>query len=127
MAPMNTSVLYSLSILRPARQILYLDLNLRRPCRGKTCDRNKTTRRCAAVKSKYYRLYLNSGKLALAAMYLRRDRVVGRIFAAALAHVSTAATPPALAAQNLGAGLWRPCRGQAFGGALGATVRKAPA
>jgi hypothetical protein len=38
--------------------------------------------RCAAVKSKCIRLYLYSGKLALAATYLRRVFVVGRRFAA---------------------------------------------
>jgi len=31
------------------------------------------------------------------------------------------------AAQNLGAGLRRPCRGKAFGGMLGAIARIAPA
>jgi hypothetical protein len=34
-------------------------------------------------------LYLNSGKLVLAAMYLRRVRLVGRSFAAAPTHAST--------------------------------------
>jgi hypothetical protein len=33
-------------------------------------------------------------------MYLRRGRVIGRIFAAALTHVSAAVTPPAPAAQT---------------------------
>jgi hypothetical protein len=46
--------------------------------------------RCAAEQRKYYWLYLNSGKLALAAMYyLRRLRVAGRSFAAALMKLST--------------------------------------
>jgi hypothetical protein len=35
-----------------------------------------------------YWLYVNSGKLIVAAMYLRRARVVGRSFAAAWAQVS---------------------------------------
>jgi hypothetical protein len=42
--------------------------------------------RCTAGKSKYYRLYVNSGKLVLAAMYLRRVRAVGRSYAAAPTH-----------------------------------------
>jgi hypothetical protein len=45
--------------------------------------------RCIAGQSKYYQLYVNSGKLFLAAMYLRRVRVVGRSIAAAPTHVST--------------------------------------
>ena len=44
--------------------------------------------RCTAEQSKYYGLYLYSGKL-IAAMYLRRVRVVGRSFASALTHLST--------------------------------------
>jgi hypothetical protein len=51
------------------------------------------------------------GLIALAAIYLQRFRVVCRSFAAALTHASNVATPPAPAAQNLGAGLRRPCRG----------------
>jgi hypothetical protein len=47
---------------------------------------------------------VNSGKLILAAMYLRRVRVVGRSFAAAPTHVSTVVALPASAAQNLGVG-----------------------
>jgi hypothetical protein len=35
--------------------------------------------------------------------------------------------PPATAAQNLGAGLQRPCQGQVFGGLLGAMELTAPA
>jgi hypothetical protein len=57
--------------------------------------------RCTARQSKYYRLYLLSGKLALAAACFRQVRVVGRSFAAGappLAHVSTVFTPPALSA-----------------------------
>jgi hypothetical protein len=60
-------------------------------------------------------------------MYLRRVRVAGRTFAAALAHVQTVFTPPAPAAQNLGVGLWRPCRGQTCGGVFGVIARIAPA
>jgi hypothetical protein len=55
-----------------------------------------------------YRLYLYSGKVAIAAMYLRRARVAGRSFAAALRHRSNAATPPAPAAENIGVGFRRP-------------------
>jgi hypothetical protein len=47
---------------------------------------------CAARKNKYTRLYMYSGKLVLAATYLRRVFVDGRSFAAgapALAHVFT--------------------------------------
>jgi hypothetical protein len=83
--------------------------------------------RVTAEQSKYYRLYLHSGKLSLAAMYLRRARVIGRSYAAALTHLSTAVTPPASAAQNLRVGLWQPFRGQLCGGMLGAMARIAPA
>jgi hypothetical protein len=64
--------------------------------------------------------------LTLAAMYLRRVRVAGSSFAAALAHSSTVATPLAPTAQNLGVGLRRPCRGKRCGGVLGAMARIAP-
>jgi hypothetical protein len=60
-------------------------------------------------------------------MYFRRVRIVGRTFAAVLTRVSTVFMPPALAAQNLGVGLWRPCRGQTCGSVLGAMARIAPA
>jgi hypothetical protein len=53
-------------------------------------------------------------KVTLAAMYLRRVRVLGRSYAAALTHISTVVTSPAPAAQNLGVGLRRPCRRQKF-------------
>jgi hypothetical protein len=43
---------------------------------------------CTAKHSKYYRLYLHSDKVTLAAMYLRRVRAVGRSFTAALTHIS---------------------------------------
>jgi len=42
--------------------------------------------RFAAGQNNYYRLYLYSGKETLAAMHLRRVRVVGRSFSAALMH-----------------------------------------
>jgi hypothetical protein len=42
--------------------------------------------RCASERSKHYRLYLHCGKLNLAASYLRRVRVAGCRFAAALTH-----------------------------------------
>jgi hypothetical protein len=56
--------------------------------------------RCTEEQRKHYRLYLYSGK-AIAAMYLRRIRVAGRSFAAALMRVCRVVTPPATAA-------WRP-------------------
>ena len=77
----------------------------------------------AAEHGKYYRLELHRGNVVLAAMCLWRVRPVGRSFAAALRHVSTAAMPTGPTAQNLGVGLRRPCREQAFGSALGAMVR----
>jgi hypothetical protein len=80
----------------------------------------------SSEQSKYYRLYLKSGKLALAVMYLRRVRVAGRHFAATLTHVLIAVTPPAFAVQNLGVGLQRPCRGQALGGVLEAITSISP-
>jgi hypothetical protein len=70
--------------------------------------------RFTAEQSEHYRLDLYSGKVTLAAMYFRRARVLDRCFAAALTHVLAAVTPHALAAQNLGVGFRRPCRGQAF-------------
>jgi hypothetical protein len=63
--------------------------------------------RFAAEQSKYYRLYLRSGKLIVAATYLRRVRFAGRTFAAALMHVSRVVTPPAPAAKHLGVDLRR--------------------
>jgi hypothetical protein len=72
--------------------------------------------RCAAEQSKCYRLYLDNGKVTLAAMYLRRFRVVSRSFAAALSQVArcsfaaaqmrviTVVKPPAAPAQNLFSG-----------------------
>jgi hypothetical protein len=98
-----------------------------RLCRDAAAAGEEQLGRAAADQSKYNRLYLNSGKSALAAMYLRRIRVIGRCFAAALTHVSRAPTPPAPAAQYLGVGLWRPCRGQTCGGVLGVMARNAPA
>jgi hypothetical protein len=50
----------------------------------------------------------------LAAKYIRQVPVFCSSFAAALAYVSTVVTPPAPAAQTLGVGLRRPCRGQTF-------------
>jgi hypothetical protein len=85
--------------------------------------------RCAAELSVFYRFYLYSGKLALAAMYLRRVQVIGRCFAASappLTQLQTVVTPPAPAVQNLGASLRRPCRGQTPGGVLRAMARIAP-
>jgi hypothetical protein len=52
-----------------------------------------------------------TGPPALAAMYLRRVRVVGLSFAAALTYVSAVVTPPAPVVSNLGVGLQQPCWG----------------
>jgi len=41
-----------------------------------------------------------SGKVTLTAMYLRRFRIAGLCFAAALTHVPTVVTPPAPAAKK---------------------------
>jgi hypothetical protein len=85
--------------------------------------------RCSAGQRKYCRLYLYSGKLTLAAMYLKRVRVVGCGFAVGappLTHVLTVLTPPAPATQNLTVGLRRPLRGQTCGVMLGAMARNAP-
>jgi hypothetical protein len=71
---------------------------------------NKSAR-LAVEQSKYYRLCMHSGKVTLAAIYLRSVRVVGRSFAAALTNLTTVVMPPAPAARNLGVGLRRPCRG----------------
>jgi hypothetical protein len=54
------------------------------------------------------RLYVCSGKLILAAMYLERVGIDCRSYAAAPTQVTAVATPPALAAKDLGVGLWRP-------------------
>jgi hypothetical protein len=59
-------------------------------------------------------------------MYLRRVQVFGLSYAAALAHLSTAVTPPAPAAENLGVGLRRPCRWKALGVIPGAMARISP-
>jgi hypothetical protein len=56
-------------------------------------------------------------------MYLRRVQIYGRDSAAALMQVLTVATPPALAAQNLGMGLRKPCRGRAIDGMLRVMAR----
>jgi hypothetical protein len=55
------------------------------------------------------RLYVYSGKLSLAAMYLRRVGIDGRSYAPGPTQVSTVVMLPALEAQNLGLGLRRPC------------------
>jgi hypothetical protein len=48
------------------------------------------------------RLYLDSGKLIFAAMYLWRVSIESRCYAAAPTQVSTLVSPPAPAAHNLG-------------------------
>jgi hypothetical protein len=50
-----------------------------------------------------------SGKLILAAMYLRRVGIDGRSYAAAPTQVSTVVKLPAPAAQKLGLDLRQPC------------------
>ena len=55
------------------------------------------------------RLYVYSGKLILAAMHLWRVGIDGRSYAAAPTQVSRVVTPHALAAENLGVCLRRPC------------------
>jgi hypothetical protein len=56
------------------------------------------------------RLYVYSGKLILAAMFLWRVGIDGRSYAAAPTQGSTVVTPPAPAvAHYLGIGLRRPC------------------
>jgi hypothetical protein len=59
-------------------------------------------------------------------MRLRRARVVGGIFAAALAHVLSVVMPSTTAVKNLGVGLWRPCQGHYLGKMLRAMVRIGP-
>ena len=59
-------------------------------------------------------------------MYLRRVRFAGRSFAEGappLTHVLIAVMPPAPAAKTYGAGLRRPCQGQACGGVLRVMAR----
>jgi len=97
------------------------------PTGGRRLAGDEQLGRCTAEQSKYCRLHLYSGKLALAAMYIRRVRVVSRSSAAALANVSTAISLPAPRAQNLGVSLQWPCRGLKCGGMLGAKARTAPA
>jgi hypothetical protein len=76
--------------------------------------------RCAAEQIKYYRVYLYSGKVPLAALYLLRARVVGHSFAAALIYVSTVVTPPALRRLHMR----HKISAWAFGGPAGADVWK---
>ena len=98
----------------PAPAARNLGVDLQRPCWGQTCGGmlevsrdaaaagEEQLGRFAAEQSKYSRLYLRSGKLIVGATSLRRDRFVGRAFAAALTHVSRVVTPPAPAAKQLG-------------------------
>jgi len=55
------------------------------PAEGRRLAGEELLGRCTAKQSNYFRLYLHSGKLALAEMYFRRVRVVGRSSAAAVA------------------------------------------
>jgi|AntAceMinimDraft_5_1070358.scaffolds.fasta_scaffold43273_1 hypothetical protein len=100
------------------------------PAGGRPLAGGRGLGRCEAEQSKYYRFYLYSGKLTLAAMYLRRVRVNGRSLAAGappLTNDSPVVTPPVSAAQNFGVGLRRPCRRQTYCGMLSAMVRISPA
>jgi hypothetical protein len=75
------------------------------------------------------RLNVYSGKLFLAALYLRRVGIDGRSYAAAPTEVSTVVTPPTPSANNLGVGLRRPCSAYALrekvqgGSELGAVAK----
>jgi hypothetical protein len=55
------------------------------------------------------RLYVHSGKLILAVMYLRRVGIDGRRYAEALTQAPKIVMPPAPAAKNLSVGQRRPC------------------
>jgi hypothetical protein len=70
------------------------------PARGGRLEGEEQLGRSKAEQNNCYRFYLYSGKITLAAMYLRRVRVVGRCFAAALAHLSTVVTTPVPAAKT---------------------------
>jgi hypothetical protein len=70
-------------------------------------SRRRATRKMYSGR-RYYRLHLHIGKVTLAAVYLRRVRVFGRSFAAALASVLAVATPSVPAAKKNGVGLRRP-------------------
>jgi hypothetical protein len=62
------------------------------PAAPRCCrSRRRETRKTYREHNKYYRHYLNRGKVTLVAMYLRRARVVDRSFAAAPTHVCCAA------------------------------------
>jgi hypothetical protein len=100
-----------------------LGVGIQRPCRGQTCGGmlevsrdaaaagEEQLGRCAVEQGIYNRLSAQWQGNPLGDT-LRRVRVVGRTFAAALTHVSRVVTPPVLEAQKLGVGLQRPCRGQ---------------
>jgi hypothetical protein len=81
-------------------------------------------RRFAAGQSNYIRLYLYSGKLILAATYLRRLDSMAVAFGRALQHWRMFVL---LSAQHLSVGLRRPSRGRVCGGTLRAMARIAPA
>jgi hypothetical protein len=70
---------HSIVVLRPFAAVPW-------HCRS----RRRTLGRCSAEQSKYYRLHLHRGMLALAAMYLRRVLVAGHSFVEALTHVLAA-------------------------------------
>jgi hypothetical protein len=100
------------------------------PAATRSLAREEQLGRYTTDRAKYYRLYLYSGKVTLAPMYLRRFRVVRRSFTAGappLTQALTDVTPPAPAGKKLGAGLKRLGLGQTCGGMLGAMTRIAPA
>jgi hypothetical protein len=89
------------------------DLHVRNP--RKIQSDSEQLSRCNAEQSKYYRIYLHgaiSPRPRGDVPPMSSSRVAGRCFVAAMAHVSTAVTPPAPAAYNLGVRLRRPCRGR---------------
>jgi hypothetical protein len=63
--------------------------------RGKTLPQQVVNNSVAVQQEKWsIRLYMYSGKLNLAAIYLQRVGIDGRSYAAAPTHVSTVVTPP---------------------------------
>jgi len=82
--------------------------------------------RSTAEKSKYYRLYLHRGKVALAAMYLRLVRVVGRTSAPNAPPLTSVSTALRLRRITSAWAYGGPA-GSRRGGMLGATARIAPA
>jgi hypothetical protein len=61
---------FSIIVVPPAPAAQNLGVDLRQPCRGRLLAAEEQLGRCTTEQSKYFRLYLYSGKLTLAAMYL---------------------------------------------------------